>query len=318
MPQKRRAAGGSLASYFHGSANGDVDDGLGPPVRAATTSRPGKNAGAAKAITFLPADEKASFLKYYDSHGNWLGPGNDPAKKKKRGRSRSKAPREKKHGEGGEQESHEKGPNAMRHEHKAGMMRNAEAMKEHFKNAERIYEQHASWPLTRTHALIKTYIEKCKADIAEVRQAHTGPGAHKDKIEAVHARMIEVTGWDFKAIDGELHAWASQVGVVNRLLMDRPYFRHGGGNHVYVNVVIAWLFAAKRQLMSTLEADLKKKPSTPSIKEFIEESDKGREARSHYKTHKEALGHKHHTAGKYTLQDEEDLKHQHDVIYGSA
>jgi hypothetical protein len=129
---------------------------------------------------------------------------------------------------------------------------------------------------------------------------------------------MDVTGWNFKAIDGELSAWSSQVGVVNHVLMDRPYFTHGKGNHVYVNVVIAWLFAAKRQLMSILEADLKKKASTPSIQEFIEESDKGREARKHYKAHKEALGHKHHTSGKYNLQDEADLKHQHDVFYGSA
>jgi hypothetical protein len=99
--------------------------------------------------------------------------------------------------------------------------------------------------------------------------------------------------------------------------MDRPYFTHGSGNHVFVNVVIAWLFAAKRQLMSILEADLKKMDGAPKIQEFIQESDKGREARAHYKTHKEALNGRHHS-GKYDLQDEEDIRHQHSVFYGST
>lgn len=86
---------------------------------------------------------------------------------------------------------------------------------------------------------------------------------------------------------------------------------------VYVNVVLAWLFAAKRQLMNILEVMLEQiQNKDEMVKEYIAESKKGKEARAKCMQHKHTLGLRHH-ANPYNIQDAADLKHQYTLIHGA-
>ena len=102
----------------------------------------------------------------------------------------------------------------------------------------------------------------------------------------------------------------------NHLTLERPYSRHGDFI-LYVNVVMAWLFAAKRQLMNVVEHVVKQHLDDPTWNEaqmFIQMTNHGRDARSAFEKHKHALGVKQHS-GDYHLKDADDLKTQHEKLY---
>jgi len=194
----------------------------------------------------------------------------------------------------------------------------AATMKTHFSDSERIYAEHDAWLLHATYMKIQGHIGQCKSEIAEVRAAHKGAGQHKAMVEAVHRTQTDVTAWHLKMIHETLVHETGTHGLVNHVLLDRPYVSNGAWNIVYVNVALAWLFAAKRQLMTVVEADVKAITArTPMMESFIEGCDQGREARRRYLEHKHALGVKSHSHS-YELEDQPDIKHQHDVFYGSA
>ena len=313
MPRKRNGRNyGGLASYFY-DAQGD---GLAPLPQSRVTIKQTQAKG-----------EKASFLSHWEN-GIWKGEGPAPpgGPPKRRHRSQSRGPGERSrsasvprpHVKKPRPEGHvpaEMGENQERHMHKEVMNKSAAEMKKYFGEADDIYTEHPKWLLFETHVTINEHIAQCKSVIADVRLKHKGPGKHKEKVESVHATEIDITHWKCKQIHEELVYQSGTHKVDNRLLLERPYDPQDS-HHVYVNVALAWLFAAKRQLMTILEADVKRIPSrTPKMDEFIAACEKGRQARKHYHDHKTALGVKHHS-GSYTLNDKHYLEYQRDRMFG--
>ena len=312
MPRKRNGRNyGGLASYFY-DAQGD---GLAPLPQSRVTIKQTQAKG-----------EKASFLSYWEN-GVWKGEGPAPpgGPPKRRHRSQSRGPGERSrsasvprpHVKKPRPEGHvpaEMGENQERHMHKEVMNKSAAEMKKYFGDADAIYQDHSKWLLYETYARIQEHIAKCKSVIAEVRLEHKGPGKHKEKVEAVHAKEIDITHWESEEIHSKLAYQSDEHKVSNRLLLERPY-DPDDFKHVYVNVALAWLFAAKRQLMKIVEADVKKIPiKTAKMIEFISACEKGHEARKHYHDHKKALGVKHHS-NSYRLDDQHNLKYQHDRMF---
>jgi hypothetical protein len=206
----------------------------------------------------------------------------------------------------------------MRHEHKEAMKKSAAAMTGYFKNAHALYTRH-DWPLRHTYDTIDAHIQECKDVIAKVRGEHVGPGKHKTQVEAVHAALINAVDFEFKTIHDKLATQSEKAGIKNHLVLDRPYHAHADFI-LYVNVVIAWLFAAKRQLMAVVEELAKQNMHAQGWEEaatFVQMSEHGRTARQAFEMHKHALHHE-PREGKYDLQDVSDLKKQHDILYPRA
>ena len=193
------------------------------------------------------------------------------------------------------------------------MKKSAADMKEHFKESDKIFAEHESWPLHGTYVQINAHIQQCKTAIAEVRAEHTAPGQHKESVEAVHGTHIDIGGWHTGTMYDTLKSESVAHHVHLRLLLERPYSEHSF-NHVYVNVALAWLFAAKRQLMAIVEADVEQMADmTPKKEAFVNACKEGRQAREQYLSHKHFLGVKKHK-NKYELEDQEDLEHQHNRL----
>lgn len=288
MPRNKQ--GGALASYFYNA--------MGEGVRS--QPEPG-NAAAPVARTkssFLPTTPAR--LAAYDDHGNWIGPGPEP-KKGRRRRPKKSGPKQ-----------HPPSNHGARKEIVAHMQKNLSIMKEHFKETEKIYEEHSAWPLTPIYHKIQECINKCKQEIRDTR-THTGQGRHKHNIEAVHAKRIDTTGWGFKAIYDAITGYVYQAKK-NHLTLEKPH-HHADGTHMYVNVVLAWLFAAKSQIMSNLTVFIDQAYNkTPAMLKFLEHEHTGREARAAYHKYKNELPRKKH--GSYTLQDQTLLQEQHAAMYG--
>ena len=203
--------------------------------------------------------------------------------------------------------------NQTRHWHKEGMKQSAADMKEHFKESDQIFAEHESWPLHGTYLQINAHIQQCKTDIAEVRAEHAAPGQHKESVEAVHSTHIDIGNWHTGTMYDTLERESAAQNVHLRLLLRHPRDEHDS-NYVYVNVALAWLFAAKRQLMAIVEADVEQMADmTPRMEAFVKACKEGRQAREQYLTHKNFLGVKKHK-NKYHLEDQEDLAYQHDRL----
>ena len=317
MPYRRKHADGNhrgLASYFY-DAQGD---GLAPLPQSSRVS-------TGKLAVQQPTPAAASFLSGW-KNGKWEGPDPEPAggppKRSHRSRSvtpaggerarhssASRPPRVKKAKPAGAAHSGEM--NQTRHKHKEGMKQSAADMKEHFKESDKIFAEHESWPLHGTYLQINAHIQQCKTDIAEVRAEHAAPGQHKESVEAVHSTRIDIGNWHTGTMYDTLERESADHHVHLRLLLRHPRDEHDS-NYVYVNVALAWLFAAKRQLMAIVEADVEQMADkTPRMEAFVKACKEGRQAREQYLTHKNFLGVKKHK-NKYHLEDQEDLAYQHD------
>jgi hypothetical protein len=192
------------------------------------------------------------------------------------------------------------------------MKKNLEIMKENFKETENIYEAHQAWPLTPIYQKIQDCIQKCKDAIHEAR-THTGAGRHKLNVEAVHAKQIDTSGWGFKSIHDAITAYVYQAEH-NHLKLERPH-HHVDGTHMYVNVVLAWLFAAKGQLMSNLAVYIAQAfNKTPAMSKFLEHEHEGRRARSEFHRYKHQLPEKKRKL--YDLNDQRLLDEQYQALYG--
>lgn len=238
-----------------------------------------------KTATFLP-EQKAPKV------------GITPAKKKGRRRAKS-APAE-------------PGPDSMS---KKGirnqMAEHLKTMKDHFHETESIYENHSAWPLSPIYQKIQACILKCKEEIRDTR-SHTGVGRHKLNVEAVHAKRIDTSGWGFKAIHDAITEYAHQAKT-NHLTLEKPH-HHADGTHMYVNVVLAWLFAAKRQLMSNLSVYLEQVYNkTPATAKFLEHEHKAREALAAFHRDKQMLPGKKRKS--YDLHDKTLLDEQYAAMY---
>jgi hypothetical protein len=85
---------------------------------------------------------------------------------------------------------------------------------------------------------------------------------------------------------------------------------------MYVNVVLAWLFAAKKQLMSNLTVYLDQSYNkTPAVVKFLEHEHKGREALAAYHTEKHGLPPR--KRKPYELEDQTLLDEQYKALYGA-
>lgn len=285
----RRCKEGALASYFYDAGNGDSL----PPLPA----RPAKTA------TFLPQTKQGVM-------GNdkaFLGP---EVGKRKRSRSRpvSKPPKEHKahHTPAGESGLHRK-------EIVAHMKTHLAIMKDNYKETENIYEAHPAWPLSLIYNKVQECIDKCKMAIHEAR-THTGTGRHKHNVEAVHSKRIDTSGWGLKAVHDAITGYVYQ-SPHNHLTLDKPH-HHTDGTHMFVNVVLAWLFAAKRQLMSNLTMFIEQAYNkTPAMSKFLEHEQRGREALAAYHSEKHKLHKRKHKS--YNLEDQTLLDEQYAALYGA-
>ena len=322
MPDRRKHADGNhrgLASYFY-DAQGD---GLAPLPQSSRVS-------TGKLAVQQPTPAAASFLTSGWKKGVWTGPGPEPAggppKRRQRSRSvtpaggerarhssTSRPPRVKKAKPAGAAHSDDTTMNQTRHKHKEGMKQSAADMKEHFKESDQIFAEHESWPLHGTYLQINAHIQQCKTDIAEVRAEHAAPGQHKESVEAVHSTRIDIGNWHTGTMYDTLERESAAQNVHLRLLLRHPRDEHDS-NYVYVNVALAWLFAAKRQLMAIVEADVEQMADmTPRMEAFVKACKEGRQAREQYLTHKNFLGVKKHK-NKYHLEDQRDLEYQHNRL----
>lgn len=289
--------GGSLASYFYEAAGGD---GLGPLPGPAKTAKAFKS-------SILP--DNASNLQGY-FNGVWMGPGPEPKHHVQHRRRRSTSRPPKAHpprAEGDQSSGKETKKKILAH-----MKNSLTIMREHFKETEKMYEAHSAWPLNPIYLKIQDCIEKCKQEIRDAR-THTGPGRHKLNVEAVHAKRIDTSGWGFKAIHDAITGYMYQAKT-NHLRLESPH-HHKDGTHMYVNVVLAWLFAAKRQVMSNLAVYIEQAfNKTPAMLRFIEHEHKGREAFAAYHRYKKELPKRKHKS--YHLEDQDLLTEQYVTLYG--
>lgn len=188
---------------------------------------------------------------------------------------------------------------------------NLEIMKKNFKDAEDIYAEHKSWPLRSIHQNIEHCIDKCKEEIQKAR-SHTGAGRHKLNVEAVHAKRIDTEGWDFEEIYKQITQFAHQAKP-NHLKLDRPH-HHKDGTHLFVNVVLAWLFAAKRQLMSNLAVYCEQLyVKDAAVVKFLEHENKAHQALTSFHHFKKMLPEKKHKS--YVLQDQNLLDEQYAALH---
>lgn len=281
MP-RRTGKGGSLASYFYNESVGDGID-------AVAQTKPVVEKTKASSSSFLP--EKTQKLKGW-FNGQWMGPGPEPT------RPKHHAPKSFKNKKGYKE--------IMMH-----MKNSLGVMKEHFKATETIYEEHSAWPLHPIYMKIQDCIEKCKQEIRNTR-THTGTGRHRRNVEAVHAKRIDTSGWGLKGIHDAITSYVYQAKT-NHLKLERPH-HHADGTHLYVNVVLAWLFAAKRQIMSNLSVYIEQAfNKTPAMTKFLEHEHKGREAFAAFRGYKKDLPPRKRKS--YTLEDANLLAEQHAALY---
>lgn len=162
-----------------------------------------------------------------------------------------------------------------------------EMMKKHFKETHNIWDEHTTWPQHATLERIGDYIQKVKVDYIKPIWEQEGLN-HKGKLEAIHSAKVDTTDYDFESIYKRVASFAEENGLQNRLVLKKPWAHEG--KKPYVNVVLAWLFAAKKQLMYTMTAYLKQtKPEDPMASKFVRESEAGSAARAAFKQHKAEL-----------------------------
>ena len=300
MPRNKQ--GGSLASYFYDAAG----DGSGAPPRSVQSVSTNARAAPATMAT-TPA-----FLDKW-VNGVWTGKGPAPASgppkagKKRRTRSKKTKPI------GAAREMSE---GMKRHQAKVDKESKVKSMKTHFAETERLLERNEKWPMHYTHSRITFYINLCKDEIKKAR-SHIGPGSHKLNLEAVHKKHLhETDGWSFKQIYTDISQYTASEHIKNHLTLEKPMIADGESGF-YVNVALAWLFAAKRQLMTTLAKFIQDQPRgerSADMNKFLEENEKGVNSRRAYRQDKELLGQKHH-AHPYDLHDKAVLARQHAMLY---
>lgn len=185
-------------------------------------------------------------------------------------------------------------------------------MKEHYKESELIFEANKNWPLSEPYTTIEAYISECKGVIHDAR-THEGVGKHKKNLEAVHSARIDTTGWDFDGIHDSIVNFPHQA-YPNHLKLAKPH-HHKDGTHLFVNVVLSWLFAAKSQLMSNIAVYVNDQGrKTDSMVKFLHHSHKGKEALNSFHHYKKMLPPR--KPKGYILPDRTILDEQYQALYG--
>mmetsp|Transcript_46764 Transcript_46764/g.97869 ORF Transcript_46764/g.97869 Transcript_46764/m.97869 type:complete len:263 (-) Transcript_46764:176-964(-) len=161
-----------------------------------------------------------------------------------------------------------------------------ELMQQHFGNTSVSISDHQNWPLYGTFHKIEDYIQKVKTDYLNPIWEHQVN--HKTKVEQIHSKHVDTSGWDFASIYKRVSSFAEENGQMNRLTLEKPWAPDSG--RPYANVVLAWLFAAKKQLMWTLTVYMKKnKAGDSEAAQFVKDSEAGAAARAQFKLFKAKL-----------------------------
>ena len=185
-----------------------------------------------------------------------------------------------------------------------------ELMKTHFGNTRDILDKHVSWPRYATFEKIEDYIDKVKTSY--LKPIWEQNDNHKTKVEHIHSKQVDISGWDFASIHKRVSSFAEENDQTNRLTLEKPWASDSG--KPYVNVVLAWLFAAKKQLMWTLTVYLRTKKAGDSMADkFVSDSEAGSDARAKFKEFKAKL-HK-RAPREPAFPDHAALEHQYAVLH---
>lgn len=199
------------------------------------------------------------------------------------------------------------------HETKQEIENLAKEMNKQFQDCEKILRDHPSWPLHDTVMQINGMIQKCKETLKDARIDAKGK-SHKERIEAVHQTTIDISEWDIASIHGNIDEECKKTHFTNRLTL-RPY-NSSQSRPPYVNVVIQWLFTAKRLAMRAIERYIDTLSSkTDKMKQFNGRGMKGRQLRNQLQAMKKSIEKKHHK-GEIKLADRSDAEHQYKEIHG--
>ena len=290
----RRCKEGALASYFYDAGTGDSKPSQPPRVKAPA---------AKPATTFLPRIKQGGARK----GRGFLGPHNGEDEAYEAQAHHHAAPEHHK----AHAPKHE--PVRSKRKETVHLMKTElEIMKKNYKDTELIFEAHKAWPLSDPYDVIEAYILECKGVIHDAR-THTGAGRHKLNVEAVHAARIDTSNWDFASIHDPI-VQSKHQAPHNHLKLAKPH-HHADGTHLYVHVVLAWLFAAKSQLMSNLAAYIRDQGHmTPKMEEFLGHDHKGREALDAYHKYKHELPLR--KRKQYELADQTLLDEQYRALHG--
>jgi hypothetical protein len=183
-------------------------------------------------------------------------------------------------------------------------------MQVHFKHTHEILDEQKSWPRYATFERIEKYIQKIQTEY--VTPIWDGKDTHKSKVEHIHSNHVNTADMDLNSIYKRVSTFAEENGVKNRLTLSEPV---GNESHKpYANVVLAWLFAAKKQLMFTLTVYLKThKVDDAQARKFIHESEAGADARAKFKELKAQLPHREPRAPFFA--DHAALEEQHAALH---
>jgi len=182
-------------------------------------------------------------------------------------------------------------------------------MKHHFAEAEKILLENKGWALHDTIIEIDKMIRLCKDN---VKDARLGKTTHTDKVEAVHSSTIDTTGWKMEDIHEKIANKCQEKGATNHLQTAHPY-NSDANRGPYVNVVLQWLFVAKRQAMRVVELSVIGKKSAEE-RSFYEHSEKGKKLRERLHEINTSKPKKEHKV-QLNLADKGDLEHQYTKLH---
>jgi hypothetical protein len=156
---------------------------------------------------------------------------------------------------------------------------------------------------------IEKMIRLCKANIKDARQEES---TQSKKIEAAHSSTIDIADWNIKQIYDSIVEKCNEQQAANHLHTAHPY-NSNPKKEPYVNVVLQWLFAAKRQAMRLVELSVVSQKNLDQ-KSFHDHSEKGKNLRDKLHKMNESKPQKEHKA-KLELADQADLEHQYKELH---
>lgn len=182
-------------------------------------------------------------------------------------------------------------------------------MWDNFQNARDLLLDNPEWPGHYTFQNIEHFIGKVQEVLQPIWEQDSN---HKTKIAAIHSMHINTDGWNLTKIYRQVSEFAINNGVENQLTLENPLAHSGEGP--YAKVVLAWLFAAKKQLMRSLTVYMRDNAGDdPDADRFVYESEAGDAARATVKRLQKKLPRRSHH--KQTFEDFDLLVQQYDKLH---
>ena len=184
-----------------------------------------------------------------------------------------------------------------------------ELMRDHFEYADDLLEDNPEWPGHHTFQSIQRYIQRVQEVLKPIWEQDSN---YKTKIAAIHSTHVNTDGWNFTKIYKQVSEFAINNEVENQLTLENPLAHSGEGP--YAKVVLAWLFAAKKQLMQSLTVYMKENSGDdPDTDRFVFESEAGAAARAKVKGLQKKIPRRSHH--KQTFEDFDLLLQQYDKLH---